>query len=329
MIDRISRTVRLAATAGAFLLSISAGAAINITPESTLNAPQAGYYRMKVGGIDVISLSDGTFGFNVQDQLTHVARSEVDRLLTKAAIHTPVEANVNAFLVHLGDRFILIDTGSGALLGPKAGKVPASLKNAGYSADQITDILLTHIHPDHSGGLSVNGQMVYPNATVHVSRRELAYWTDRAEEARASEPTKSFFAGVEPTLGPYLKARKVQTFEPPVDLFPGLRALAAYGHTPGQATYVLDHDGGMLTFWGDIIHVPDLQFRDPNITIRFDVDSSSAAAERRRLFSAAAAHGWLVAMPHMYFPGVGHVQKEGNHYRFYPVPYVNDAQGPF
>jgi glyoxylase-like metal-dependent hydrolase (beta-lactamase superfamily II) len=307
----------------------SAISAVTITKDSQLATPQAGFYKMKVGGVEIVALSDGTFGFNAEDLLTHAKPGEVERLLKKAAIHPPVEANVNAFLIHLDDRYILIDSGTGELLGPKVNKLPLSLKNAGFSSDQITDVLLTHIHPDHSGGLSVKGQKVYPNATIHVARRELAYWTDKSEQAKATEPTKSFFAGVEPALGPYLQSGRVQTFEPPADIFPGLRALPAYGHTPGQSSFVLERNGQTMVFWGDIIHVPAVQFENPNITIKFDVDPALAATQRKSLFADAALNGWLVAMPHMYFPGVGHVQKEGTHYRFYPVPYVNDAQGSF
>jgi glyoxylase-like metal-dependent hydrolase (beta-lactamase superfamily II) len=304
----------------------SAASAVTLTDESKLDKAQAGYFRFKVGSIDVTALSDGTVGWEPIEQLTNVKPGEAEKLLDKAYVKSPVEASMNAFLIQLGDRLILVDAGTGGLLGPKLFKLPSSLKNAGYSPEQITDILVTHVHPDHTGGLTVGGKRVFPNAIVHMDKRELAYWTDKSAEEKAPEPTKSFFKAVEPTVGPYIASGSVKTFDGETQLFPGLRSIPGYGHTPGQSYYVLESEGQRMIFWGDIMHVPDIQFANPNVTIKFDVDSTAALARRKKDFADAAKNRTLVAMPHMYFPGVGHVAKEGNHYRWIPLPYVNDAK---
>ena len=304
----------------------SAANAVTLTTESNLDKSQAGYYRLKVGSVDVTALSDGTLGFEAIEQLTNVKPGEAEKLLDRAYVKSPVEASMNAFLIQLGDRLILVDAGTGGLLGPKLFKLPESLKGAGYAPEQITDILVTHVHPDHTGGLTVGGKKVFPNAIVHMDRRELAYWTDKSAEENAPEPTRSFFKMVEPTVGPYIASGSVKTFDGETLLFPGLRSIPGYGHTPGQSYYVLESGGEKMIFWGDIIHVPDIQFYNPNITIKFDVDSTAAAARRKRDFADAAKNRTLVAMPHMYFPGVGHVAREGNHYRWLPLPYVNDTK---
>jgi glyoxylase-like metal-dependent hydrolase (beta-lactamase superfamily II) len=304
----------------------SAASAVTLTEDSKLDKAQAGYYRLRVGSVDVTALSDGTLGFEVIEQLTNVKPGEAEKLLDKAYVKSPVDASLNAFLIHLGDRLILVDAGTGELLGPKLFKLPGSLKNAGYSPEQITDILVTHVHPDHTGGLTVGGKKVFPNAIVHMDKRELAYWTDKAAAEKAPEPTKSFFKMVEPTVGPYIASGSVKTFDGETQLFPGLHAIPGYGHTPGQSYYVLESEGQKLIFWGDIIHVPDIQFANPNVTIKFDVDSTAAAARRKKDFADAGKHRTLVAMPHMYFPGVGHVAKDGDHFRWIPLPYVNDAK---
>jgi glyoxylase-like metal-dependent hydrolase (beta-lactamase superfamily II) len=303
-----------------------AASAVTLTAESKLDRPQAGYFRLKVGSVEVTALSDGTLGFEAIEQLTNVKPGEAAKLLDKAYVKSPVEASMNAFLIHLGDRLILVDAGTGGLLGPKLFKLPGSLKNAGYSPEQITDILVTHVHPDHTGGLTVGGKKVFPNAIVHMDKRELAYWTDKAAAERAPEPTSSFFKMVEPTVGPYIASGRVKTFDGETQLFPGLRSIPGYGHTPGQSYYVLESDGQRMMFWGDIIHVPDVQFENPNVTIKFDVDSGAAMARRKKDFADAARSRTLVAIPHMYFPGVGHVAKDGDHYRWIPIPYVNDAK---
>jgi len=294
-----------------------------LTAESKLDKPQAGFHRMKIGTIDVIALSDGTAGFEVLEMLSKP--KEAEKLLAKAYLKSPVDASVNAFLIQRGQRQILVDTGSGELLGPKLNKLTLSLKAVGVSPDQITDILLTHIHPDHSGGLTVGGRRVFPNAAVHVDKRDLDFWTDKSVGEKLREPSKSFFQTVEKTVGPYIVSNQIRTFDGATQLFPEIRAIPAYGHTPGQSFYALEDNGEKLVFLGDTIHAPDVQFDAPSITIKFDIDQKLAAIQRQRVFADAAKNGYLVAFAHMYFPGVGRVRKDGNHYRWIPLPYTNDA----
>jgi glyoxylase-like metal-dependent hydrolase (beta-lactamase superfamily II) len=297
-----------------------------VVTQPQLDKNQAGFYRLKVGRVEVTALSDGTLTWDALGQLTNISPDAARRLLDESFLTSPLVGSVNAYLVQLGRRLILIDTGTGETLGPILFKLPDSLKASGYTPDQITDILVTHIHPDHTGGLAVGGKKVFPNATVHVNTRELAYWTDRAAMLAAEEPAKSVFASVEPTLGPYVASGKLETFDGDTQLFPGLRAVPSYGHTPGQVSYHLEDDGEKMIFWGDIIHVPAIQFTHPETTIRFDVDSGAAARQRKKDFEDAAKNRTLVAIPHMYFPGVGHVAKEEDHYRWIPIAYVNDAR---
>ena len=305
------------------LVSPHAAEAQQLTSESKLDKLQAGFHRMKIGTIDVIALSDGTAGFEVLEMLSKP--KEAEKLLAKAYLKSPVDASVNAFLIQLGQRQILVDTGSGELLGPKLNKLTLSLKAVGVSPEQITDILLTHIHPDHSGGLSVGGRRVFPNAVVHVDKRDLDFWTDKSIGEKLPEPSKSFFQTVEKTVGPYIASGQIRPFDGATQLFPEIRAIPAYGHTPGQSFYALEDNGEKLVFLGDTIHAPDVQFDAPSITIKFDIDPKLAAIQRQRVFADAAKNGYLVAFAHMYFPGVGHVRKDGNHYRWIPLPYTNDA----
>ena len=296
-----------------------------VATKPQLDKNQAGFYRLKVGRVEVTALSDGTMTWDALGQLTNISPAAARRLLDASLLKSPLVGAVNAYLIQLGGRLLLVDAGTGDTLGPILFKLPNSLKAIGYTPDQITDILVTHIHPDHTGGLAVGGKKVFPNATIHVDKRELAYWMDHAAMEAAEEPTKSFFGSVEPTLGPYVVSGSVKPFDGETQLFPGLRAVPAYGHTPGQVSYHLEDDGEKMIFWGDIIHVPAIQFANPNATIKFDVDSKAAARQRKKDFEDAAKNRTLVAMPHMYFPGVGHVAKDGDHYRWIPIPYVDDA----
>src|SRR5258706_389868 len=200
------------------LMSAQPAEAQQLSAESKLDKLQAGFYRMKIGTIDVIALSDGTAGFEVLEMLSK--RKEAEKLLAKAYVKSPVDASVNAFLIQLGQRQILVDAGSGELLGPKMNKLPVSLRAAGVRPQQITDILLTHIHPDHSGGLTVGGRKVFPNALVHVDKRELDFWTDKSVGEKLPEPSKSFFQTVERTVVPYIASNQIRTFDWATQMLP-------------------------------------------------------------------------------------------------------------
>ncbi len=123
---------------------------VRLSEGSKLDKSQAGYYRMKIGIIDVIALTDGTIGVDFLALLTNTKPGEVERLLAREYVKpAAVEASMNAYLIQLDNKLILVDTGAGELLGPKLDKLPDSLRSIGIQPEQITDILLSHIHPDH------------------------------------------------------------------------------------------------------------------------------------------------------------------------------------
>src|SRR5260370_21128298 len=147
---------------------------------------------MRIGKIDVNAVTDGTIGVDFLPLLTNTKPGEVESLLGREYVKpTSVEASMNAYLIELDNKLILVDTGAGELLGPKLDKLPDSLRAAGVQPEQITAILMTHIHPDHSGDLTVGGRRVFPNATVHVSKLELDYWTNKSLGEKDPEPTKT------------------------------------------------------------------------------------------------------------------------------------------
>src|SRR6202790_5591191 len=296
---------------------------ISLSTVSKLDRSQAGIYRTKVGKIDVIAASDGTVGVGLTKELVQNAKpGEVERLLARHFEKSPLDASINAFVVKNENKLLLIDTGATELVGPTAGKLPQSLRAAGAPPEKITDGFITHIPPDHTGGLMNGNTKVFPNATIHINKREVDYWFNKAIAATAVEPQKTFFAQVNPKVKPYMDSGQLKTFEGATEIFPGFRSAPASGRTAGLTVYILENGGEKVMFWGDVVNI-SLQVDDPEIYHRFDSD----AVTRRRLLEDAARKGYIVAPDHLPFPGFGHIRKDGHAYTWVPVDYVNDAVG--
>lgn len=289
-------------------------------PAARTQAP--GYYRMQLGEFEVTALNDGVVPFPATRVLTGVTPEEVKADLAKAYLTDPVETSFNAFLINTGDRLVLIDTGNGNLRGPITGHLSENLRAAGYQPGQIDDIYVTHMHGDHVGGLLSGSERAFVSATVHAAKSEADYWLSQANMAAAPREAKVNFKHAMDALGPYIAAGKFSTFEGNAVLMPGVRALAAYGHTPGHTVYVVESGGQRLMVWGDLVHIGAVQFQDPEATVIVDVDPKSAAARRKTVLQAAAAGGYWVAGAHLSFPGVGHVRAEEGHYLWLPVNYT-------
>ena len=285
---------------------------------------QPGGYSIRVGDVRVTSLTDGSVPQNLYTLLRHTTRQNIDELLARNFQVNPVEASINAFLVEMPGHLILVDTGSGELFGPgNGGKLVDSMAAMGFRPEQITDILITHAHSDHSGGLVKGGQRVFVNATVYVGKPDVDFFFDRANQVRTGYD-KSYFDIARNTLQPYLDAGRLKTFSGTEEILPGISATVHPGHTPGAAFYTLTSKGEHIIFIGDTIHVAAVQFPDPDVTIAYDQDEKLAAEVRKHAFAEFAAHGDLIAVPHLPFPGIGHVRADGKGgYDWVPVTYTN------
>ena len=295
--------------------------------ETVKHSGQAGYYRVLVGDYEVTALSDGTLPINLHELLTNTTPSKIDSLSKFSYQTATEEASVNAYLIKTAGKLILIDAGTAELYGPKLGKLSENLKKIGVSPDQINAVLVTHIHTDHTGGLMEGHKMVFPNATIYISKPEVDFWLTEASRKKAPERLKHWFKEAEDKVGPYLKTGKVKSFEYGKELFPGVTPLASPGHTPGHTFYALESKGQRMLFVGDIIHAAAVQFADPSVTIIFDVNPVAAAAQRIKTFKDAAAKGYWLAADHISFPGIGHLRFQGNGFIWIPINYSATGSG--
>ena len=279
-----------------------------------------GFYRFRLGAFKVTVLSDGTAPRDLPGIMS--APEEVREAYAQSHLKLPVHLSINCYLVDTGEHRILVDTGAGELFGGTSGMLVANLKAAGYNAGDIDVILLTHIHGDHSGGLSIKGSPVFSNAMVYVDKRDPEHWLSREEEAKVPADRKSTFEQSHQTVDPVIQAGKLKTFDGASSLFEGVTAVPERGHTPGMTGYMFESESERLYVWGDIIHSTEVQFADPSVTIAYDVNAEEAADTRRDVLARAAEEGFMVGGAHISFPGVGRVRKVGNTYAWVPEPYM-------
>ena len=300
------------------------GVCINITAHAA--APMAktmapGFYRMMLGDFEITALSDGTVNLPVDKILTGIKPADVNKALAKQGLKAPLETSVNGYLVNTGEKLVLIDSGASNLFGPTLGKLVANLKAAGYTPEQVDEIYITHLHPDHVGGITADGKMLFPNATVRADKHDADFWLSDANMKKAPKDVQGFFQGAMASIKPYADAGKFKTFEGNTDLVPGVKAQITHGHTPGHTFYVVESKGQKMVFWGDIMHVAAVQFANPAVTIQFDTDSKAAAPQRKKAYADAAKGGYLVGVAHISFPGIGRVVASGSGYTWLPVNY--------
>ena len=313
---------------GAFVLvAASAGTAFWHPPAAHAAAPLAkeqapGFYRLMVGDFQVTALSDGTVALPVDQLLTRTTPAQVKKILARSHLESPLETSVNGYLINTGSKLVLVDTGAAGLFGPTLGNLLANLKAAGYQPEQVDEVYITHLHPDHVGGLLAGDKPAFPNATVRADRHDADFWLSQAKMDQAPADAKDFFKGAMASLNPYIAAGKFKPFDGDTALVPGIRAQAARGHTAGHSIFVAESKGRKIVFWGDLMHVAAVQFENPSVTIQFDTDSKAAAKERRKAFADAARHGYLVAGAHLAFPGVGRLRSQGAGYVWLPVNYA-------
>jgi glyoxylase-like metal-dependent hydrolase (beta-lactamase superfamily II) len=277
-----------------------------------------GVYHRRIGEIVVTALSDGYLDSGL-DMLRNITVEESARLLHDA--FRPDfpgggrRTSVNGYAIHSAGRLALIDTGSGNYLQPSAGKLMHNLAAANIDPAAIERVILTHMHPDHSAGLSEmpTGRRVFPNAELVMDENELRHWHDDAAMARASERAKTlYFQAAREQMAPYRD--RLHIFSDAGEVFPGVSAMPLHGHTPGHTGYLITSGGNALLIWGDIVHVPEIQVPRPEVTIDFDTDPDKAAATRRHVLDMAASERLLIAGMHVHYPGFANIARNaGGH----------------
>lgn len=308
------------------LLALSGGAistSVLAAPQAIMHQQSPGYYRMMLGDWQITAISDGTVVVPLDKLLTHISPQKLHQRLAEDAMTPAAKTSINAFVINTGRELILVDTGAGVLFGSAGGHLLENLRAAGIAPEDISLVLLTHIHADHSGGVAYRGSPTFPNATVRVEQKDVDFWLNPAHFNEVEPGQQHTFAESARSLRPIIDADKLKTFHAPAEILPGIEAMPAAGHTPGSVIYRIHRGSQNMLIWGDIIHAKAVQLSAPEVAIHFDVHQPQAVATRERVLKRAAQEGDWVAAAHIAFPGIGHVKKEGKAWRWVPV---NDSR---
>ncbi|ULQ46287.1 MBL fold metallo-hydrolase [Flagellatimonas centrodinii] len=264
-------------------------------------------HRFAIGQYAAIVLRDGDIRVPNDGSVVAqgVPKAETDALLAAAGQPTDtLHLAVQSLLVDLGDRVVLFDTGAGDAAFADAGRLPQSLLAAGVDAAGVTDIVISHAHGDHVGGLlDGNGQLAFANATVRLSAPEWQALQDDAGMAALAEAI----------------APRVEVFEPGANVLPGVASLPVEGHTPGHSAYVIADGDQRLLYIGDTAHHHVISVQRPRWTIQFDGDAPVAEDSREALLARIADEGWTMQSPHFPFPGLGRIERRDDSFAWVPL----------
>ncbi|MGE0279381.1 MAG: MBL fold metallo-hydrolase [Rhizobiaceae bacterium] len=265
---------------------------------------------LSVGPYEIHTFLDGLFTDSI-DQLIHDSGTATRQRAIDAWGKPDFTIDVNCFGLHGPDGLILIDAGTGPAWGPHLGHAESAMRAAGFAREQVSTVLLTHIHGDHALGLFDGLVPRYPNADILIPRAELDWFGDAARKDAAPKNKRSGFL----TVDRLREAYGVQLR--PIDVGPvlaGIDAIALPGHTPGHTGYLVHDDRRAVLFWADVVHLAELQLADPDLGFDFDMDADAALRSRRHALESAAREGWYVAGSHVH--GIKRVTRNADGYAF-------------
>jgi len=317
------------------LLSGAAGAATAMTgvfgrPVRAAAPPggkQAdGWYRYRVGGIEVTVATDGVARFKMaEDHVINVKKDAVNAALAEVFMEKDMMTTpYNPIAVNTGSRLAIIDTGTGESNHKKSkglgGQFVSNLAAAGIDRTSVDAVIISHYHGDHINGLLMDdNSLTYPNAEILVPALEHKFWMDDGEMSRAGNArVQSNFKNVRRVFNAEV-LKRVRVYEWGSELISGITAQGTPGHTPGHTSYVIASGPDAVYVQSDVTHVPFLFVRHPDWHAFYDQDGDMAEATRRKVYDMLVADKMQVQGFHYPFPSLAHVEKYGTGYREIPV----------
>ncbi len=286
-----------------------------------------GYHHLQVGDVAVTSLNDGQFDAEI-GWVNGVPVEESEALLRDSFRVLPPRITVSCFLLQTGGKNILVDAGTGGAYGHVLGAAPRRLAALGVAPESISAVLVTHAHVDHIHGLLTDdGTARYPNAEIVINAAETGFWLNKDVQAQAPESAQEYFGIAQKSLAPY--SDRMRLVNDGQEALSGITALHLPGHTPGHTGWVIASGGDTLLIWGDIVHIPGIQFARPEAAMAFDIDADLGRVSRSRALDMVATDRLKLAGMHLDFPTFGHVRRVGAAYGFEPLVWSPAGTGLF
>ncbi len=327
----LNRRTLLAGTAAAGTAAMSGALQ---TTSALAAAPQAGkqnagWYRYKVGDIEVTVVTDGVNRIaKIPDGFVANAKPEQVDAALAADFREPgkLEIPYNPVVINTGSKLVMIDTGTGeaGFNSSKgvAGQFTNNLIASGYKPDQIDAVIISHYHGDHVNGLlKADNTLAFPNAEILVPSVEHKYWMDDGEMSRApAGRMEGLFKNNRRVFNAEV-LKRVKTFDAGKEVIPGLTAMATYGHSVGHTSFMLSSGGKSVFISADVTNVPVLFLRNPGWHLMFDQDVKMAEETRKKVYDMVSKDKIMVQGFHFPFPAMTYVEKTANGYREINVPW--------
>lgn len=314
------RQVFAGSAAIAAAMALPASAQTQAAPPAAPANP--GFHRFRVGGLTVTQVHDGVNRRPVEGFVRNAPLPEVQAALRER--FQPADTLTIPFTITFVETptgLVVFDAGTGGQLSPTAGQMAANMRAAGLDAANVRAVIVSHFHGDHITGLTTaQNERVFPNAEVIVPAAEWAWWTDEGNAARSPEGQRGTFPNVARRFAPY--QGRVRQVADGAEAWPGIRAMAAHGHTPGHTVYHVADGAEQMMFLADLTNRPEVLMPNPGWQIVFDFDGDAAAATRRRVLDRAAGDRVRVTGYHFPFPANGYVAREGQGFRFVPADWI-------
>lgn len=313
------RNILLGASAAATAGAIGFPAA-SLAKAPMINAPAPYYYRFKLGDAEATIVSDGTLPLgDPHASFSGLAPGELDQQLTENFLPTKdATLEQNVLVLNTGDRVVVFDTGMGTsrLFGNTTGKLIGTMQQAGIDPASVDAVVMSHAHIDHCGGcMAEDDNRNFPNAQYYITQSDYDYWTD---EKTVPTQYKAFLDQARKNLIP--NRDRMVFIKDGQEFLPGIQAIAAPGHTVGHTIFMISSGGKSLCYIGDLAHHPVLLLQKPLTEFAYDTDPKQSAQSRVKNLGMLADQRIALLAYHFAWPGLGHVARQGDGFRYYPEP---------
>ena len=307
------------------ILAMAAAAPALTLPAVTraeLGAPATGnptHFAFTLGEAKITVISDGSLQLPADGLGVNADTEEVKAFLERHFLSPETNySHTNHLLVEIGAAKVLVDVGSGNRFLDTAGRLMANLDAAGIDPSTITHVVITHAHPDHIWGIRDDfDEAILPDAAYFLGKAEHDFWMQDGLASQVPAEMQQFVVGAQNSIR--VDGAEWDLMSDGQEIVPGLRLLDTPGHTPGHMSLIVESNGQQLLATGDAMSHAYTNFAHPEWYNSFDMDGDVTVTTRKRLLDMAVADRMAVLGYHFPFPGVGHVMREGDAYRFVPA----------